>query len=139
MKKHFLFFFLFISLFLQAQEPTNNRGTIKVAKKGIITKVQFDNVYYRLIGIDQYGNVRDSAVVEFGMAMTIKGIAYKYKVLGPGLSIDMQQTLAKCDQTSKVFFTDIKVKDKNGEIHKMPNFQYNFAYSDQNSEWVNVL
>jgi hypothetical protein len=46
----------------------------------------------------------------------------------------MQQLLSKCDRTSKIFFENIKAKDKNGTIVKMQRFQYNFGYADENNE-----
>ena len=132
--KKFLFLFLFssISVPLLAQEA-NNRGTIKVQKKGQLVKIQFDDVNYRLIVIDQYGNVLDSAVVEFQMSLTIKGIFYSEKTTGPALSYKMQQLLGKCDRTSKIFFENIKAKDRSGTIVKMPKFQYTFGYSEEDN------
>jgi hypothetical protein len=129
---HIFFLFMLISLGTTAQETT--RGTIKVAKSGLVTKVVFDNVNKRLIGIDQYGNVLDSAIVEFNMAVTIKGIFNSYKALGPGLTYEMQQQLSKADRTSKITFSGIRAKNKSGEIQKMPDFNYNFGYSDENND-----
>ena len=134
MKKILFFFLLFsTSISLIAQE-IDTRGTIKVQKTGQLAKVQFDDVNYRLIGIDQYGNVLDSAVVEFQMNLTIKGIAYSEKTVGPALTYQMQQLLGKCDRTSKIFFEKIKAKDRNGVIVNIPKFQYNYGYSDENNE-----
>ena len=126
-------FFLTFTLSLSAQD-NERRGTIKVEKKGQLVKIVFDNVNYRLIGIDQYGNALDSAVIEFEMSVVIKGIAYSEKTVGPALSYQMQQLLGKCDSTSKIFFENIKAKDKNGTVVKMPKFQYALGYSNQNNE-----
>lgn len=136
MKKLFLLLFFFaLTGSISAQEnSTQNRGTIKVQKKGQLAKIQFDNVNYRLIGIDQYGNVMDSAVVEFQMSTTIRGIFYSEKTVGPGLSYQMQQLLGKCDHTAKIFFENIKAKDRNGTLINMPKFQYAFGYSDENND-----
>lgn len=136
MKKYcciILAFFFSISLFAQ-EINESNRGTIKVQKKGTLSKIQFDDVNYRLIGIDQYGNVLDSAVVEFQMSVTIKGIFYTEQTTGPALTYQMQQLLGKCDRTSKIFFAKIKAKDRNGTVVEMPKFQYNFGYRDENNE-----
>jgi hypothetical protein len=136
MKKLILLLFLLITIILlPAQEADNtNRGTIKIQKKGQLVKIQFDDVNYRLIGIDQYGNVLDSAVVQFQMSVTIKGIFYSENTVGPGLTYQMQQLLGKCDRTSKIFFEKIKAKDRNGTLVEMPKFQYNFGYSNENNE-----
>ena len=134
MKNILLVVLLFSSSLSSFAQETENRGTIKVQKKGQLVKTQFDDVNYRLIGIDQYGNVLDTAVVEFQMSVTIKGIFYSEKTIGPGLTYQMQQLLGKCDRTSKIFFENIKAKDRNGTIVKMPKFQYNFGYSDENND-----
>lgn len=127
--------FFFLSSSILAQETENgNRGTIKIQKKGQLSKIQFDNVNYRLIGIDQYGNVLDSAVVEFQMSATIRGIFYSEKAVGPMLSYEMQQLLGRCDHTTKIFFEQIKAKDRNGTLVNMPNFQYAFGYSDEDND-----
>jgi hypothetical protein len=127
-----LFFFLFFIGSLSAQE-NDKRGTIKVQKKGQLAKIQFDDVNYRLIGIDQYGNVLDSAVVEFQMNVTIKGIAYSEKTVGWALTYRMQQLLGRCDRTSKIFFDKIKAKDRKGTLVNMPKFQYNYGYSEEDN------
>jgi len=136
MKKliYLLFFFTFSSS-LSAQENTiENRGTIKVQKKGHPVKTQFDNVNYRLVGIDQYGNILDSAIVEFQMSATIKGIFYSEKTVGENLTYQMQQLLGRTDRTTKIFFEKIKAKDKNGTVINMPKFKYTYGYSDENNE-----
>lgn len=129
-----IFLLLFSSLLLHSQEDSSNHGTIKVVKTGQLKKVQFDNVNYRLIGIDQYGNILDSAVVEFDMSVTIKGIFYHETTVGPGLSYQMQQLLGRCDRTSKIIFENITAKDRKGTLMKMPSFRYNFGYSEENNE-----
>ncbi len=134
MKKIVTILFLLSFILSIAAQDNEHRGTIKVEKKGQLLKVVFDNVNYRLIGIDQYGNALDSAVVAFEMSVTIKGIAYSEKTVGPVLSYQMQQLLGKCDKTSKLFFENIKAKDKNGTVVKMPKFQYVLGYSNENNE-----
>lgn len=128
-----LFLLLGFTSLLSAQEEAH-RGTIKVEKKGQLAKVVFDNVNYRLVGIDQYGNPQDSAIVEFQMSVTIRGIFYSEKTVGPALTYQMQQLLGKCDRTSTLFFENIKAKDKRGAIFNMPKFQYQLAYTNENSD-----
>lgn len=136
MKKRIIVIFFFVitnSIFSQ-ENNTGNRGTIKLQKTGQLSKIQFDNVNYRLIGIDRYGNVLDSAVVEFEMSVSISGIFYSEKTVGPILSYQMQQLLGRCDRTTKIFFEKIKAKDQNGTLLNMPKFQYSFGYSDENND-----
>lgn len=134
MKKILFLLLLFSSSISLIAQENDNRGTIKIQKKGQLAKIQFDDVNYRLIGIDQYGNVLDSAVVQFQMEVTIKGIAYSESTIGPVLSYRMQQILGKCDRTSKIFFVNIKAKDRSGSIINMPKFQYNYGYSEESNE-----
>ena len=136
MKKLSILLFLFaFSYSISAQEnSTEQRGTIKVQRKGRPVKAQFDNVNFRLIGIDQYGNILDSAIVEFQMSATIIGVFYSEKTVGPYLSYQTQQLLGKCDRTTKIFFEKIKAKDKNGTLINIPKFQYTFGYSDENND-----
>ena len=125
--------FILLQISVKGQEE-NTRGTIKVQKKGLVTKVVFDDVNYRLIGIDQYGNVLDSAVVEFQMSFTIKGVFYSDSAAGPALTPQMRQLLGKSDRTTKIFFDGIKVKNRNGNVQKMPKFNYTFGYSDEGNQ-----
>ena len=134
MKNIYSILFLLLASFSLSAQTEEHRGTIKVEKKGQLAKVVFDNINYRLIGIDQYGNPIDSAVVEFQMSVTIKGIAYTEKTVGPALTYQMQQLLGKCDQTSILFFEKIKARDKKGNLLNMPKFQYKLANTNENSD-----
>ncbi|MCE9540113.1 MAG: hypothetical protein K8R85_12990 [Bacteroidetes bacterium] len=127
--------FFFVANFTFSQENNGeNRGTIRIQKRGQLSKIQFDNVNYRLIGVDQYGNAIDSAVVEFEMSVTISGIFYSEKTVGPILSYNMRQLLGRSDRTTKIFFEKIKAKDRNGTLIDMPKFQYSFGYFDENND-----
>ena len=129
MKKILSILFLFafcISMSAQEKEEEHH-GTFKIQKTGQLLKVVFDDVNYRLIGIDQYGNVIDTAVVAFKMGVTIKGIYKEESTVGYKLSREMQQLLGTCDQTSKIFFDKIKAKDRSGTIVEMPKFSYSIG------------
>ncbi len=122
-----LFFFLFtLSAFSQG---TNNekRGTIKVRKTGQLVKVKYDEVNYRVIGIDQYGNLIDTAVVEFQMSVSVQGVFHKLNVVGSALSPEMRQLLERTGGETQLFFKNIKVKDRYGAILRMPDFQYTYG------------
>ena len=133
-KNVILLFFFSLNNFVSAQENTTEyKGTITIQKKGQLAKVQFDNVNYRLIGIDQYGNIMDSAVVAFQMSATIRGIFYSEKTEGSWLSPKMQQLMDRCDHPTKLFFDKIKAMDRSGTILDMPKFQYAFGFKEENS------
>ena len=129
MKNFFILLFITICcISLSAQERENeNKGTIRVQKSGHINKIIFDDVNYRLIGIDEYGNPLDTAVLEFSMSVTIKGIFYKEQTTGCLLSYKMQHLLGKCDQSSKIYFDKIKAKDRTGTIIEMPKLTYSIG------------
>lgn len=132
---------IFILLFIivhtcYSQEDTNTlkTGTIKVAKKGTISKVIYDNVDYRLIALDQYGNVMDSAVVLFTMKTTINGIAKEETAQGPFLTNQMINYLGRVDSGTYLFFTNIKVKDKSGQIISWPDIKVSTGFKLERDE-----
>lgn len=112
-----------------AQQTTTKKGTIKVQKNGHLSKIVFDDVNYRLLGIDIYGNIMDTAVVEFEMFVIVKGIFYKTSAVGSDLSREMQQLLERRDSKTTLNFKNIKAKDRNGTLINMPDFSYTFPYS----------
>ena len=129
MKKLLILFVVLTSQIpLHAQENgQEERGTIRVQRTGVPIKVIFDDVNYRLVGIDKYGNVLDTAIVEFTMGVTIKGIYKSEHANGYKLSREMQDLLSKCDQTSRLMFDNIKAKDKGGNILEMRAFGYSIG------------
>lgn len=125
MKKLFpLFLFLFLSNFLFSQNDTSAyKGTIKIQKKGNVYAVMYDEVYFRLIGKDQYGNILDSCVTQFRIKVTIKGIAYDELTNGNTFSKQMQYHLSRLDSGTTLFFSDIMVKEKSGKTIKWNDFK----------------
>jgi len=136
MKKYLtILLFAIISLPLLSQEDEHvAHSTIHVQKSGTLIKTVYDNVNYRLVGIDQYGNVLDTAVVEYKMFVTIKGMYYEEKTKGPYLSLKMQQILGKCDQSTKIFFSKILARDRNGTLTAMPDFTYTIGFAREHDE-----
>lgn len=132
MKKLFSIFLLILTFCASAQE--DNRGTIKVQKKGNVYAVMFDNVNNRLIGQDNYGNILDSAVISYNVMLTIQGIAYEEKVLGTTLSKTMQNRIKRVDGGTTLFFTEIKVKEKNGKVIDWPKFNVKIGASFETEE-----
>lgn len=131
MRKKLFTICLFVVIGATAIAQTNpvKKGTIKVQKKGHLAKIVFDDVNYRLLGIDIYGNIMDSAVLEFKMFVTVKGIFYKTSTVGPNLSREMQELIERRDSKTTLYFKNVKAKDRNGMIINMPDFIYTFPYS----------
>lgn len=123
----FLFFFITLPSVYSQETHNGKRGTIKVRKTGQIVKVKYDEVNYRLVGIDQYGNLIDTAVVEFQISVSVQGVFYTLNSVGSGLSGDARQLLERTGGETQLFFKNIKVKDRYGAILKMPNFQYTYG------------
>ncbi len=119
----FLFFIITGAVFSQSS-PTNKRGTIRIRKIGNLVKVQYDNVNYRLIGIDRFGNLLDNAVIAFQLSVSIQGVFYTQKSAGSALTRSMQQLLGRCSGQTVLFFEKIKAKDNNGTVLDMPAFKY---------------
>lgn len=119
--------FLITSSVHSQETNTGKRGTIKVRKTGQLVRVQYDNVNYRLVGIDRYGNVLDTAVVEFKMAVSINGVFYTFNAIGPALSGEMRAVIEKNLGETQLFFKKIKAKDRYGTLIDMPNFEYTYG------------
>ncbi len=132
MKKLLSIFLITITFSVSAQE--DNRGTIKVQKKGNVFAVMFDNVNNRLVGKDEYGNILDSAVVSFNVMTTVQGIAYEESVVGTTLSRKMQNQITRVDRGTTLFFTDIKVKEKSGKVIDWPKFNTKIGFSFEKEE-----
>lgn len=132
MKKIFSLLFLFSGFFAIAQDTASSmHGAIKVQKTGTLHSVLYDDVNFRLVCRDVYGNINDTAVISFDIDLTVKGIAYSEKNTGCFLSRQMQQRLSRMDGMVTLMFSNIKARDKYGSIISFPNFK---AYSGQARE-----
>jgi hypothetical protein len=135
MKKSFLLLFILFSIRIIAQEQTEpTRGTIVIQKKGNIKMVVFDNVNFRLLAIDNSGNILDSAIVSFRIKTTILGIAHDEPTMGSFLSKELQQKLSRVDSGTILFFSEIKVKDKYGNLIEWADFKSKIGFSYEREE-----
>jgi len=123
MKKIIFILFILFSSGASVQEGNENRGTITVQKKGRLHSVIYDDVNFRLICKDVYGNIIDTAIVSYNLNFTVKGIAYGEKAAGPALSRQTQQRLSRLDGVVILMFSEIKAKEKDGSIIAFPNFK----------------
>lgn len=134
MKKRILTIFLLLLPFIISAQEITNRGTIKVEKKGNIKAVVFDNVNLRLVAIDTYGNMNDTAVIAFRIKTTIKGVAYDEPTEGASLSKEMRYLLSRVDGATLIYFSEIKVKDKYGNLINWPDFKSKIGHSFEKEE-----
>lgn len=118
-----VFLFLYLLAFQAIAQETNTRGTITVQKKAQLKAVLYDNVNFRLVCKDIYGNIHDSAVVSYNFQATIKGLATYEDIIGNTLSPQMQQRLSRLDSEIILRFYNIKAKEKNGDTVSFPEFK----------------
>jgi len=97
-----------------------NHGTIKIQKAAMLHSVLYDDVNFRLVGRDVYGNIIDTAIVSFDLNVSIKGIAYSESDAGCFISKPMQQRLSRLDGVIVLMFSNIKAREKDGTIVTMP-------------------
>lgn len=125
----FLFLsFIFLNSFSQ-NDTSAYKGTIKVQKKGNINTVMYDEVNFRLVGKDTYGNILDSCVIQFRIKTTIKGIAYDEVVQGNTLSKEMQVRLSHLDSGTILLFSEIYVIDKLGNKLKWKDLKIKTGFN----------
>ncbi len=130
-----LLFFLFITATLCTSAQDDKHGTIKVQKKANnIRTLIFDNVNNRLVGKDHSGNILDSAVISYTVLLTIQGVAHEEKVIGSTLSPRMQNSISRVDGGTTIFFSDIKVKEKNGSLLDWPKFSTKLGFVYEKEE-----
>lgn len=135
MKQYLTFFLLTLSLAGFAQEPeTTNHGTVTIKKAGTLHSILFDDVNFRLVGRDVYGNILDSAVVSFDLDFTVKGIAYSEKIAGNTISIPMQQRLSRLDGIVVLMFSNIKAKERNGTITAFPSLKVKIGVAREQTD-----
>ncbi|MDF2437054.1 MAG: hypothetical protein K0Q95_1430 [Bacteroidota bacterium] len=123
--KHFLSLclILFTSATFSQDTSEISHGTIKVQRQGTLHSVFYDDVNFRLVCKDVYGNINDTAVLSFDLKTTVKGLAYSEQTTGCFISKPMQQKLARLDGIVTLFFSNIKARDRNGSIVSFPDFK----------------
>jgi|GEM_PF-1601585 len=137
MKKALLFLFSLISIVASAQEDSisSHHGSVKVQKKGTLHSVLYDDVNFRLVARDIYGNINDTAVVSFKLNVTIRGLAYSEEVAGCFISKRMQQRLSRQDGVVVLMFSNITAKDRNGKIVSFPDFKAQSGKARENDSY----
>lgn len=104
-------------------DSSSSHGSIKIRKAGLLHSVIYDDVNFRLVCRDVYGNIIDTAVVAFDLNVTVKGIAYSEKNAGSFISRPMQQRLGRLDGMVVLMFSNIQAKEKDGSIITFPPFK----------------
>lgn len=113
----FLISVLFICVASKAQEP----AVIKIKKESDLVKVVFDNVELKLMAVDRFGNPRQNQVVSYKLWIKGKGDTKMFPGSNNSLSTEMIKELDKQKKATKIFFTDINVKDDDEHALKLPD------------------
>ncbi|MBA3682031.1 MAG: hypothetical protein H0W73_12850 [Bacteroidetes bacterium] len=112
-----IFSFLMVYATSNAQEP----NIIKVKKESDLVKVVFDNVDLKLMAVDRFGNPRQNRVVSYKLWIKGKGETKMYPGFNNSLSPEMIKELNKLKKATKIFFTEINVKEEDDHSVKLPD------------------
>lgn len=106
------------SLTCYSQEP----ATITVKKQTNLAKATYDNVEYKLIGMDRFGNVVNHAVKSFELHYVEKKKKLKvFKSYNETLTPEMLAEFKKLKEAKKIFFTKIMAEDEFGNLVRLPD------------------
>lgn len=105
-------------LLLAQEEPAK----IKVVKESDLAKAVYDNVEYKLVALDKFGNVVEHAVKYF----EIHYVGKKKKLVifksnSEYLTPEMLDDFKKLKEAKKIFFTKIIAEDEYGNKVKLPD------------------
>jgi hypothetical protein len=118
MKKIFLLFLLSFTFAVSAQQGVN---TFKIKREQNIVKAVFDNNDYKLVPIDKYGNPKENEFASFTLWIKEKRSTKKF-VSGTGfMTPEMLQELKSLKKATKIFFTNIKVKEDDEHFADLPD------------------
>ena len=117
MKKLILIFFLF-SLTVSAQEPV---GTIKIKREQNLVKAVFDNVEYKLMAIDRFGNPQENTFASYTLWIKGKKSTKKFVGYSNTLTPEMLKELKSLKRATKIFFTNIKVNEDDAHLVDLPD------------------
>lgn len=112
-----VFSFLFAYSSVNAQQP----GVIKVKKESNLVKVVFDNTELKLMAVDRFGNPRENQITSYKLWIKGKGDAKMFAGFNNNLSAEMVKELNKLKKATKIFFTEINVKDDDEHQIKLPD------------------
>jgi hypothetical protein len=104
--KKLLFIFSLLALCVNAQEPV---GTFKIKREQNLVKAVFDNIEYKLIAIDRFGNPQENTFASYNLWIKEKRGMKKFVGYSNTLTPEMLKELKSVKKAVKIFFTNIKV------------------------------
>ncbi|MDZ4664777.1 MAG: hypothetical protein SGJ15_07870 [Bacteroidota bacterium] len=117
MKKLLLISSLF-ALNVNAQEPV---GTIKVKREQNLVKAVFDNIEYKLMAIDRFGNPQENTFASYTLWIKEKKATKKFVGYSNTLTPEMLKELKSLKRATKIFFTNIKVNEDDAHLVDLPD------------------
>jgi len=119
--KKILFIFIgliIISPIFSQEEPQK----ITIRKESNLAKASYDNVEYKLIAQDKYGNIVNHAVKSFELHYVEKKKKLKiFKSYSELLTPEMLEEFKKLKEAKKIFFTKIMAEDEFGNVVRLPD------------------
>ena len=109
------------TLSLSAQQP--QAETIKVTKVQQVIKAAYDNTQYKLIGVDRFGNPKETAIRSFELRYSINGHTYMFVSYSGALTDEMIGNMNALKKDQKIFFSKIKAQEDNGDLVDLPDLQ----------------
>ena len=117
-KTSIIFFFILISTTCFSQEP----ATITVKKQSDLAKATYDNVEFKLIAMDRFGNIVDHSIKSFELHYVEKKKKLKvFKSYNETLTPEMLSEFKKLKEAKKIFFTKIMAEDEFGNLVSLPD------------------
>lgn len=112
-----IFFTISLTAFCQ-EEPQK----ITIRKESNLAKAMYDNVDFKLIAEDKYGNVVNHSVKSFELHYVEKKKNLKVlKSYSEFLTPEMLEEFKKLKEAKKIFFTNIMAEDEYGNVVRLPD------------------
>ncbi len=115
--------FIIIGLFIMSpifsqEEPQK----ITIRKESNLAKASYDNVDYKLIAQDKYGNIVNHVVKSFELHYRISNKKIKMMIsYSESLTPEMLEEFKKLKEAKKIFFTKIMAEDEFGNVVRLPD------------------
>ena len=121
--------FSFTSFFINGQEDTPEK--IKIAREETFLKAEFDDVNYKVIALDKYGNPYEDAVKSFVITFQDSKGHFKSAVVGNTFPKKTINYLTKGrERATNVCLREIVAEDKEGHTQKLPDHCGVLIYPD---------
>lgn len=120
--------FCLLPSFAFSQEPPEK---IRIEKEETFLKAEFDDVNYKVIALDKYGNPYEDAVKSFVITFQDSKGHFRSEVTGNTFPKKTINYLTKGrDKATNVCLREIVAEDKEGHIQKLPDHCGVLIYPD---------